>query len=88
MIYPIATRKITAFSFAMAWLAFVGQGTGYGQGEQNLLDEPSKRHPAGQPRRHQCRTTRRVRCEVTSRHRARCNAGQNLLDGWLGHLLL
>lgn len=31
MIYPIATRKITAFSFAMAWLAFVGQGTGYGQ---------------------------------------------------------
>ena len=31
MIYPIATRKITAFSFAMAWLAFGGQGIGYGQ---------------------------------------------------------
>ena len=31
MIYPIATRKVTAFSFAMAWLAFVGQGPGYGQ---------------------------------------------------------
>lgn len=31
MIYPIATRKVTAFSFAMAWLAFVGQDPGYGQ---------------------------------------------------------
>ena len=31
MIHPIATRKITAFSFAMAWLAFGGQGIGYGQ---------------------------------------------------------
>ncbi len=31
MIHPIATRKVTAFLFAMAWLAFVGQGTSYGQ---------------------------------------------------------
>ena len=31
MIHLIATRKITAFLFAMVWLAFVGQGTGYGQ---------------------------------------------------------
>ena len=31
MIHSIATRKITAFLFTMAWLAFVGQGTSYGQ---------------------------------------------------------
>ena len=31
MIHPIATRKITAFLFAIAWLVFVGQGTSYSQ---------------------------------------------------------
>ena len=31
MIHSIATRKITAFLFAMAWLVFVEQGTSYGQ---------------------------------------------------------
>ncbi len=31
MIHSIASRKITAFLFVMAWLAFVGQGTSYGQ---------------------------------------------------------
>ena len=31
MIHPIATRKITASLFAMAWLVFVGQGTSYSQ---------------------------------------------------------
>ena len=31
MIHLIATRKITAFLFAMAWLAFVGQGPSYSQ---------------------------------------------------------
>ena len=31
MIHPLATRKITAFLFAIAWLALGGQGTGYGQ---------------------------------------------------------
>ena len=31
MIHLIATRKITAFLFAMVWLALVGQGTSYGQ---------------------------------------------------------
>ena len=31
MIHSIATRKITAFLFAMVWLALAGQGTGYGQ---------------------------------------------------------
>ncbi len=31
MIHPIANRKITASLFAMAWLALVGQGPGYGQ---------------------------------------------------------
>ena len=31
MIHLIATRKIAAFLFAMAWLAFVGHGISYGQ---------------------------------------------------------
>ncbi len=31
MIHSIASRKITALLFAMAWLALVGQGTGHGQ---------------------------------------------------------
>ena len=31
MIHSIASRKITAFLFAMAWLAFVGQSASYGQ---------------------------------------------------------
>ncbi|MYC72642.1 MAG: PQQ-binding-like beta-propeller repeat protein [Gemmatimonadetes bacterium] len=31
MIHSIATRKITAFLFAMAWLTFVGQGTSHSQ---------------------------------------------------------
>ena len=31
MIHSITTRKITAFLFAMVWLALAGQGTGYGQ---------------------------------------------------------
>ena len=31
MIYSIASRKITALLFAIAWLALVGQGIGYGQ---------------------------------------------------------
>ena len=31
MIHSIATRKITALLFAMAWLTLAGQGTGYGQ---------------------------------------------------------
>ena len=31
MIYSIATRKITAFLFAIMWFAFFGQGTSYSQ---------------------------------------------------------
>ena len=39
MIHSIASRKITAFLFAMAWLPFVGHGTGYGQqpGEEGKI---------------------------------------------------